>query len=169
MHDELFDIVDAEDRVVGQAPRWQVHRENWLHRAVSIFVLNGKGELLLQLRTTTKDQYPHCYTSSASGHVDAGEEYDNAAVRELREELQLTGELEFLMKFAASPEMAYEHTALYRLVTDERPVFDPVEIESGEFLPLCRIAEMIAANSQEFTPPFREMFAWYNDHFGEKR
>ena len=82
MPEEIFDIVDDQDRVIGQMPRSEVHRQKLLHRAVSIFVFDSRGRLLLQQRSATKDEYPLRYTSSASGHVSAGETYDETAPRE---------------------------------------------------------------------------------------
>lgn len=164
MSAEIFDIVDEHDRVIGQELRSVVHRKNLLHRAVSIFVLKPDGQLLLQLRSDSKDQYPGCYTSSASGHVDSGEDYESAAVRELREELSLGGPIDFLEKFSGSPETAFEFTVLYQLVTDAEPVLDQKEIASAEFLPLNKIETMIAESPEKFTPPFRVLFAWFYEH-----
>src|SRR5690242_13499743 len=126
--EEMFDVCDEQDRVIGQAPRSKVHAEGLLHRAVHIFVLNSQGQLLLQRRSALKDQSPLKLTSSASGHLGAGESYEDAAIREMQEEIGLTGELEFLQRFPANFEMAFEHTVLYRLVTDAPPVPDPAEI-----------------------------------------
>lgn len=161
MSEELFDVVDAEDRVIGVAPRSEVHARLWWHRAVHIFVRNSRGELLIHRRSALKDQYPRCWTSSASGHLAAGEDYAPAAVRELQEELGLAAPLTFLAKFPASPEMCYEHTVLYETVTDDIPTFDPGEIEYGEYLPLATIASRIAANPDEYSPCFRTIFAWF--------
>ena len=167
MPEEIFDVVNADDEVVAQAPRSEVHARGLLHRAVQIFLLDADGRLLLQKRSAIKDEYPLCYTSSASGHVDAGETYDEAAHRELKEELGLSGRLEFLSKFPASAETANEHTVFYRLFSDEEPVADPEEIESVEYKSLSEISQMIAKNVNEFSPPFRVVFAWYVDRFGE--
>jgi 16S rRNA (adenine1518-N6/adenine1519-N6)-dimethyltransferase len=161
MSEELFDVVDEHDRVVGQAPRSRVHAERWLHRAVHIFVFNSRGELLVHKRSATKDECPLLHTSSASGHLQAGEDYLPAAVRELAEELELHAPLEYLHKFPGGPETSYEHSVLFRTVTDAAPVFDPEEIESGAFLPLDRIAEWVQALPDEFTPCFRTLFRWY--------
>jgi isopentenyl-diphosphate Delta-isomerase len=163
MSEEIFDVVDEADQVVGQAPRPVVHAQNLLHRAVSIFVLRIDGRLLLQLRSDSKDQYPGCYTSSASGHVDSGEDYESAAVRELREELSLELPIEYLAKFPGGPETAFEFTRLYQLVTDVEPTLDPEEIVSAEFLPLDEIASMIEQSPEQFTPPFRVLFDWFYD------
>ncbi|WP_437205569.1 NUDIX hydrolase [Planctomicrobium sp. SH664] len=158
MSEEMFDVCDEQDRVIGQAPRSVVHARNLLHRAVHIWVWNSRGDLLLQLRSTTKDQYPSCFTSSASGHVDAGETYQEAAVRELREELQLAGELTHISQLAASASTAYEHTALYFLTSDSPPVPDAAEIAELSWLQPALVAEMLFSEPHRFTPPFRELF-----------
>src|SRR5690606_34978196 len=62
--EEIFDVCDADDRVVGQARRSDVHARGLLHRAVHVFVFNSRGELLVQRRSANKDEYPLCLTSS---------------------------------------------------------------------------------------------------------
>lgn len=161
MSEEIFDVVDEHDQVIGQASRPVVHRDNLLHRAVSIFVLKPDGRLLLQLRSDSKDQCPGCYTSSASGHVDTGEDYETAAIRELHEELSLDEPIKYLANFPGGPETAFEFTALYELVTDVEPVLDLEEIASAEFLPLDTIAEMMTESPEKFTPPFLVLFKWF--------
>ena len=161
MPEELFDVVDENDRVLEALPRSVVHARGLLHRAVSIFVFDSAGRLLLQMRSGTKDEYPNCWTSSASGHVSAGEEYDACAPRELVEETGLTASLERLAKFPAGPETANEHTVLYRATTDQTPAFDPGEVAYGRFFRLDEIEAMIALEPERFTPPFRTLFRWY--------
>jgi len=170
MTEEIFDVVNKHDEVIGQAPRPEVHAKNLLHRAVSIFVVHPDGRLLLQRRSGSKDQFPHCYTSSASGHVDSGEDYTTAAVRELREELTLQTPLEYLGKFPAGPETAFEFTALYQTVAEHVPAFDPDEIDSVEFVDLETIRSRVASTPEQFTPPFRVLFEWYVKRLkGEQR
>lgn len=159
--EELFDVVDEQDVVISQLPRSEVHAQRLLHRAVSIFVLNRSGELLIHRRSATKDEYPLLFTSSASGHVTAGETYDETAPRELMEELGLTATLRLLAKFPASADTAYEHTAFYEAVTDDVPVPDPGEIAELEWRDVEALAQRIAQVPQDFTPPFRLLFAWW--------
>lgn len=159
--EELFDICDADDRVIGVAPRSEVHAKNWLHRAVHVFVFNPAGELLMHLRSATKDQYPSTFTSSASGHVSSGESYESSVERELWEELGLRGELEFLAKFSAGPETCFEHTQLYRLVTDAVPTPDPEEIAAIEWLSLADVATRLEREPERFSPCYRTLLTWY--------
>ena len=162
--EEMFDVVDEADRVVGQLARSRVHARGLLHRAVSVFVFNGRGELLVQKRTANKDEFPLRYTSSASGHVSAGETYDETAPRELSEELGLAAPLTFLHKFPASPETANEHTALYEATTDEPPDPDPEEICGLSWWDLGDLAVRVVRHPDDFTPPFRVLLAWYLEH-----
>jgi isopentenyldiphosphate isomerase len=85
--DEVFDVVDAEDRVIGREFRGVIHRRGLLHRAVHLFWLRPDGLLGLQRRSFAKDNCPGQLSSSCAGHVDSGETYLAAAVRELAEEL----------------------------------------------------------------------------------
>lgn len=159
---ELFDVCDEDDRVIGQAPRGEVHARGLLHRAVHIFVFNSRGELLLHRRSKQKDEYPSRITSSASGHLAVGEDYATAAVRELEEELGLVAPLEFAAKFPASAETANEHTHLYVAHTDATPIPDADEIAEVEWALPEEVARRMVADREDFTPPFRVLFEWYS-------
>jgi isopentenyl-diphosphate delta-isomerase type 1 len=96
---EYFYVVDEEDRVIGKAAREECHSGSRLiHRSVYVFVLNEENELLLQRRSMAKDLYPGYYTASATGHVDYGEDYVDAARRELKEELDINAPLKACMQ-----------------------------------------------------------------------
>src|SRR5476649_1887397 len=89
MAEEIFDIVNERDEGVGQNTRREVHALGLWHRAVHVLVFNARGEVFLQKRSMKKDIAAGKWDSSASGHLDSGEDYDACAVRELREELGL--------------------------------------------------------------------------------
>ncbi len=162
--DELFDVVDGDDRVIGQATRSEVHNRGLLHRASHVFVFNTDGQLLLQKRSATKDAYPLCWTSSCSGHLDAGETYEIAAVRELNEEIGLEADVEFLVKLSASPETSNEHTALFRATCDDSPQADPTEVAELQWQELDQWYRVLVENPERFDPPFRELLRWYIEH-----
>lgn len=130
---EIFDVVNEQDQVIGREPRHVVHRLGLMHRAVHVLVFNSRGQIFLQKRSLTKDRQPGLWDSSASGHVDSGEDYDACAVRELREEigLQLNSPPQRLFKFAASPETDQEHVWVYRCEAEGPFTLNPEEIEKG--------------------------------------
>src|SRR5271165_5870900 len=110
MIEEIFDIVNERDEVVGQNTRREVHARGLWHRAVHVLVFNARGEVFLQKRSMKKDTAKGKWDSSSSGHLDSGEDYDACAMRELREEigLSLPAPPQRLFKLAASPETDQE-------------------------------------------------------------
>lgn len=159
--DELFDVVDASDAVIGQKTRGEVHANDLLHRAVHIWVFRSDGQLLLQMRSPLKDQYPSTWTSSASGHVDAGETYETAAYRELQEELGLECGLAHATTLPASPLTAFEFTSLWIAQTDNRPKPNAVEVSRVEWWELDDATAAARNASQKFSPPLRELLGWW--------
>src|SRR5438094_8090411 len=115
MSEEIFDVVNERDEVIDRQPRKEVHARGLLHRAVHVLVFNSRGEVFLQLRSAKKDRHPNVWDSSASGHVDSGEDYDSTAVREVREEigLELSQTPNRLFKIAACPETDAEFVWVY--------------------------------------------------------
>ena len=84
----MLDIVDEHDRPLGvKKLRSDVHRDGDWHREAHVFVYNGKGQLLYQLRGPHQESFPNCWDVSAGGHVEAGSEYLESAQKELEEEL----------------------------------------------------------------------------------
>lgn len=154
MSEEIFDVCDPDDNVIGQASRSDVHARGLLHRAVHIWVWRSDGRLMMHLRSANKDEYPLCYTSSASGHVDAGEDYETAAHRELEEELNLAGDLNYQTKLTASPATANEHTVLYFLRSDDEPTPDPNEIAKIEYRTPAELESLVLDEPHRLSPPF---------------
>ena len=153
--DELFDVVDADDRPVGRATRAQVHREGLCHRAVHLFVFNRRGELFLQQRSRLKDVDPRCWDSSAAGHLDAGEDYPQAAVRELAEELGIEGtEPREVARIAACAENGWEHVRLFRLEHGGPVRWPCVEVEAGAWFPPAEVAAWVSACPADFARGF---------------
>jgi 16S rRNA (adenine1518-N6/adenine1519-N6)-dimethyltransferase len=160
--DEIFDHVDDEDRVIGQKTRGEVHAQGLIHRAIHIFVFNKYGELLLQKRSHLKDAMPEKWDSSAAGHVDSGEDYLPAAVRELEEELGITTtaeKLQKLVKIRPCAATGFEWVELYRAEHDGDVTFPSSEIECLEWFTVPEIAAWVAARPQDFAAGFVECWA----------
>jgi len=87
---ELFDVIDKNGDVIGQATREECHRNPGLiHRVVHCWLFNEKGQVLWQQRSMKKDAAPGEWDMSCGGHVAAGEEPEETLKRELKEELGL--------------------------------------------------------------------------------
>lgn len=87
----IYDPADEQGRVVGTAPRDRMRRENLPHGATAVLVRRSSGELYVHRRADTKDVWPGRHDCAAGGVLQAGEEPDEAAVRELAEELGISG------------------------------------------------------------------------------
>lgn len=157
MQEDIFDIVDENDRVVGQAPRSEAHAKQLRHRAVHILIFNNEGEVFMQKRSKTKDTWPGAWDSSCSGHVDSGEDYKTAALRELDEELGYTpeNEMEFLFKLLPCDETGQEFIEVYRIAGSGPFRLNHDEIEIGEWMNIPNLQERIEYTPQRFSSALR--------------
>ena len=96
--DEVVDVVDEHDAVMGAATIGDCLERGLLHRAVAVLVVRSDGRFLLQQRSKKDVWHPGLWTLSSTGHVKAGEPYEEAAARELGEELGITSSLVRLWK-----------------------------------------------------------------------
>jgi 16S rRNA (adenine1518-N6/adenine1519-N6)-dimethyltransferase len=151
---ELLEIVDEQDRVTGTATRKEIHRQGLMHRAVHIFVFNARGKIYVQRRSSAKDRHPLKLDSSAAGHVDPGETYEQTAVRELQEELGIRADIQEILRVPASEETDQEHVALFKTVTRQDPIPNADEIVWGGFMPLDRLSELMGKDPSDFVPAF---------------
>ena len=152
MSREIFDVVNERDEVIGREERSEVHRLGLMHRAVHVLVFNAAGQVFLQKRSMSKDRQPGLWDSSASGHVDAGEDYDACAVRELGEEigLQLDAAPQRLFKLAGGAETDQEHVWVYRCKAEGPFRLHPEEIERGDWFAPAEVTRWMAERPEEF-------------------
>lgn len=136
--------------------RREVHRDGDWHRAVDVFVVKG-DEVLLQKRCATKDSYPDTWDLSCGGHITAGEESRETAVRELEEELGLKvvpEDLEFVGSFKASARPAPDFinnsfNDMYILWTEAELSelrFQIEEISALKYVPIAEFYRMVTGS-----------------------
>ncbi|WP_405809338.1 NUDIX domain-containing protein [Streptomyces sp. NBC_00210] len=89
--EEILDIVDENDEVIGRAPRGEAYARGMRHRCVFIQARDAQGRIFVHRRTATKLVFPSQYDMFVGGVVGAGESYDAAALREAEEELGVSG------------------------------------------------------------------------------
>ena len=152
--EERFCIVDADDCVIGAESREYVHVNNLRHRAVHVLIFNLKGEVFLQKRSIWKDMHPGRWDSSTSGHVAPGESYEQAAHRELREEIGIDCQLAPIGKLPCSPVTGWEFVAVFRGRHEGPFSLAPLEIETAAFFPLDQVRGWLHRNPEEFSPVF---------------
>lgn len=164
---EYFDVVDIFDRVVGLAPRHYIHANKLFHRAVHIFVFNRSGEIFLQKRSMDKDSAPGKWVSSCSGHVDSGEYYYDAAVRELGEEIGLyySEDLNLAMIEQARPETGYEHVHLFVCNYDGELSLNISEVSDGVWIDSEKLDLWVEENPRDFAWSFVYLWKRYRRHF----
>jgi len=158
--DEFLDIVNNRDEVVGRATRREVHARKLLHRAVHILIFDSAGRVFLQKRSMAKDMAPGLWDSSCSGHVDSGESYDHAAVRELGEELGL--KLSVMPKRWFSEEATvntgWEFVWVYHLKHEGPFVLNADEIERGEWSLPADLNQRLDDHPEEYAPAFQHIW-----------
>jgi isopentenyl-diphosphate delta-isomerase type 1 len=157
--DELLDLVDEKNRVVGQVLRGSVHGNPALrHRAVHVFVRNEAGCLFLQKRSEGKKIQPGKWDTSIGGHVEAGESYEDAAKKETAEELGIPPEASSSMRFSHEyvweSDVETEHVRTYLLAHEGPFKLQPEEISEGRFWSTGELKE--AAYGGLFTPNLEE-------------
>src|SRR6185436_11316394 len=146
MAEEIFDVVNEQDEVIGRNTRSEVHRLGLRHRAVHVLIFNAKGEIFLQKRSQTKDTFPGAWDSSASGHLDTGEDYDACAIRELREEIGLIIDQapRRILRIEACADTGQEFVWVYRMQSEGPFTLHPDEIERGDWFTPARVTEWMA-------------------------
>ena len=164
MHpEEWFDVVNAKDAVIGRERRSVVHRRKLTHRAIHVFVFNAIGQLYLQRRSLTKDSAPGKWSSSCAGHVDSGEDYDTAALRELGEELGLFEPEEFMPVFKESSceETGQEFVWVYQCKSEGPFTLDPRESIEGCWVDVGDLEKWTQSNPHEFACSFTYLWRKY--------
>ena len=159
---EILDVVDESDRVIDRVTRGEIHRKGLRHRAVHVFLFNEQRELFLQKRAAGKDTFPLCYDSSASGHVNSGEDYDCCATREVHEELGIklpAGALMRSLRIEACEDTGQEFVLVYRASGNWRPIINPEELADGTYWSRTAIEKLIATHPEQCARSFIRVFS----------
>ena len=162
---EYFCVVDEADNVIGAASREECHSNaKLIHRSVYIFLVNSRGEILIQKRSVNKDLYPGFYTASATGHVNYGEDYDDAAKRELKEELGVDAPLRRLCKVKSFSDVEREISMVYVCRYDGPIRFDRNEIDEVIFMSIDDIERSLKTGDKKFAYGFKVAFKEFLRH-----
>ncbi|TRW95019.1 NUDIX hydrolase [Candidatus Methylobacter oryzae] len=163
MNNELLSVVDENDCIVDTCARHIVHATGLRHRAVHILVFNDRGQLFLQKRSLKKDLNGGLWDTSAAGHVDAGEDYDATAVREIEEELGIgiVPVLEPLFKLPATAATGMEFIQVYRCIHNGPFDLATDEIDDGDWFHTVEISQRIASDDPSLTEAFKTIWTHF--------
>ena len=161
---ELVDVIDDEGKTIATVPRREIRARRLPHRCTYLLVFNRRGELLVHLRTPTKDVYPSHWDVAIGGVVAAGESFDAGVYREAREELGVEVAPEALFPFRYADPASVVHGMVYRAVHEGPFQFQVEEVVRGEFVPLLNVAGRTARDP--FCPDGLAVLAEYQRRFG---
>lgn len=156
-------LVNERDEPTGTCEKMHAHRNALLHRAFSVFILNEKGEMLLQQRALNKYHSGGLWTNACCSHPRPGEDIRTAAERRVREELGLTVQPEKLFDFVYIAEVGnglWEHELDHVFIaTAAGPIkADELEIMDTRFSTIAAIEREIAGHEERFTVWFKIAF-----------
>jgi len=147
---ELVDVIDEQGNVVATVTRQEMRARRLPHRCVYILVFNSQGKVFIHLRTPAKDLFPSRWDVTVGGVLASGESFDQAAKRELREELGVDAVIEPLFLFPYSDESTNVQGKVYRVRHDGPFRLQSEEIVRGEFVDVREFKERAA--TQPFCP-----------------
>ncbi len=158
--EERVVLVDREDREIGTAEKMAAHREGKLHRAISVFIFNKEGQMLLQQRAFSKYHSGGLWTNACCSHPRPLETPLEAARRRLQEEMGMSCELVKVCDFIyeakldkGMTEHEFDHVFVGRF--EGEPVLNPVEAAAWKWIGIDDLKDAIQKNPNAYTIWFK--------------
>ncbi|NHF61366.1 isopentenyl-diphosphate Delta-isomerase [Flavobacteriaceae bacterium TP-CH-4] len=172
MNEEQVILVNERDEEIGTMAKMEAHEKAVLHRAFSVFVMNEKGETMLQQRAAHKYHSPLLWTNTCCSHQRVGENNIEAGKRRLQEEMGFVTELKELFSFIYKApfdngltEHELDHVMMGRY--DGEPFINPEEVASWKWMSPEAIKNDIAEHPEHYTAWFKIIFEKFYDHLIE--
>jgi isopentenyl-diphosphate delta-isomerase len=169
MMEEQVILVDEQDRQLGVMGKIQAHRNPVLHRAISVFIVNTKGEWLLQQRALGKYHSNGLWTNTCCSHPRPGEGSLEAANRRLYEEMGMVARLKEAFHFIYREELdndltEFELDHVFIGVTDETPQINKDEVRNYKYVSFSELKSDIQKNPQNYTVWFLKIVDRVNEY-----
>ena len=173
--DELIDIVDKHGHPTGKsALKSEAHKNGWYHNTIHLWLYTRKGEVLLQQRSHKKQIHPLLWDVSVAGHIDAGESFTEALIRETQEEIGLKVSENDLMKIGtrlhetiydqgAKKDFEFHQVFIAELTTDiDDLVPQPNEVEALKLVTFKEFEYLLvnSKSNRHFIPTNREYYTF---------
>lgn len=174
MKEEHVILVNPLNEAIGTMPKMEAHEKAVLHRAFSVFVMNSKGETLLQQRAAHKYHSPLLWTNTCCSHQRVGESNKEAGKRRLQEEMGFVTELKELFSFIYKApfdngltEHEFDHVMIGYY--NETPLLNPDEVAAWKWMKPEAIRVDISKNPENYTAWFKIIFEKFYSHINENR
>lgn len=156
-------LVDENDQPIGTMEKIEAHEKALLHRAFSVFIINQKGEIMLQQRASHKYHSPLLWTNTCCSHQRVGETNLEAGKRRLQEEMGFEVPLKELFHFiykAPFDNGLTEHELDHVMIGyyNEEPNINPEEVESWKWMGIEEIRKDMTENPEIYTVWFKIIF-----------
>ena len=169
MNEEEVILVNTLDELIGTMPKMEAHEKAVLHRAFSVFIMNDKGETMLQQRAAHKYHSPLLWTNTCCSHQRVGETNIGAGRRRLQEEMGFTADLKELFSFIYKApfdngltEHELDHVMIGKF--NGKPIINPEEVADFKWMKPEDVQIDIAENPQQYTVWFKIIFEKFYDH-----
>ncbi len=171
---EYVVLVDENDNEIGKEEKLKAHQNGGkLHRAISVFVFNTKGELLLQRRALTKYHAPGLWANTCCSHPRPGESVKDAAKRRVKEEMGFECEVEEMFALIYKADVGnglteYEYDHIFIGIWEGEPNPNPEEVSEWKWVKVEEIEKDIKQNPEKYTPWFRIIFPKVMEYLNKK-
>lgn len=157
---EVINLANEEDYPVDVAVRGEAIPEGRCPMIAGLFLFNSKGNIILQKVALSKKTDPGKWSYSAAGHVDAGETYEQAALRELSEEMGIKASgITFVGKghtLKNGKPRAFHH--VFKVISDDKITFEPTEVAEVKEWTIPELKEQIGTHPEQFKDIFAQIF-----------
>lgn len=153
---ELLDVVDENNNLTGIVKdRDFIHKNGLYHREIGCWIINTKGEILIQKRAATKKVAPNLWAIVA-GHVDAGETLISTAIREIKEEVGIDinkEDLEYLYTYKNNLENKHNFNSMYLITVDtkiEDFIIQEDELSEVKYISIDEFRKIIETKDKDY-------------------
>jgi isopentenyl-diphosphate delta-isomerase type 1 len=159
---EYVHNVTDNDNVIGKITREECIEKKFVHRAVAILVFDKKNDIFIHSRSNNKDLFPGYWDGSVGGAVQWGESYEEAALRELNEEIGIVDKISFIFYFTYRSDILNYNCKVYSCITGKQPQINPEEIIEGLWVSIENLNSQINRKSLKFIPDFLKIWKKFN-------
>lgn len=156
-------LVDRKDNSIGSIGKLEAHARGLLHRAVTVYLFNTAGEILMQRRAANKYHCGGLWSNTCCGHPMPGEAIQAAAERRLAEEMGLSLSLKPVFEISyclpvTNDLIEHEYGHVFFAICDKQPQLNPEEADQYRYCSPLQLQQELAQHPQNFTPWFRFTF-----------